>query len=85
MPMMFSGVPADASTQEANAFSEGSSMIADLGYDVPAAGLESVLGIPVTVGTQDATAALSKRMQDCAELGLLIEQLDPPPQVNGDS
>ena len=78
MPMMTSGMPDDASVQQAADYCEGSSMISELGYDVSSVGLERVLGAPVTVDTHFAASALSKRMQDCSDLGLLIEQLDSP-------
>ena len=78
MPMMYSGLPDSASEQDALDYAKGHLMIADRGYEVSSDGLERVLGAPVTVDTQFAADALSKRMQECTSLGALIEQLEFP-------
>ena len=78
MPMMYSGLPDSASEQDALDYAKGHLMIADRGHEVSSNGLERVLGAPVTVDTQFAADALSKRMQDCTSLGALIEHLKFP-------
>ena len=78
MPMMYSGLLGSASEQDALDYAKGQLMIADRGYEVSSGDLEKVLGAPVTVDTQFAAKALSKRVQDCTSLGDLIEQLEFP-------
>ena len=80
MPMMCFGLPHNALEQDALDYAKGRLMIADRGYEVSPDGLERVLAAPVTVDTQFADDALSKRMQEYTSLGALIhsEQLEFP-------